>query len=153
MSFHVFVLWLHLLAVVVWIGGVGFLTLILGTVSASVRSEEFRHWIGRIGRHICVIGWEALGLIVLTGLFNLVNRARAETGFSPEFTEALLIKLALMAGMAAVQGWQHIGLLPQLAGSGGEEFARWRRKMLMGSAAFLVLGAGALWIGIWLRYV
>lgn len=151
MSVRIVVLWLHLLAVVIWMGGVGFVALILMVTDTSALPEGFHDWFETVGRRAYVIGWEALGFIVLTGLFNLVNHARSAAAFSSDFTEALLLKLALMAGMSALQGWQHVGLLPQLTASA--PLVSWRRKMLMGTAAFLVLGAGALWIGIRLRYV
>lgn len=75
---HVFYLlsvWLHILAAVVWIGGTVFLVLVL---VPATRQPEYRgisvsliHWTGVRFRWI---GWVCLGLLLLSGTFNLAYR-------------------------------------------------------------------------------
>ncbi|MBI2372085.1 MAG: DUF4149 domain-containing protein [Deltaproteobacteria bacterium] len=67
--------WLHILAAAVWIGGMAFLALILLPVT---RRPEYRasapgliHWTGVRFRWV---GWACLGLLLLSGTFNLVYR-------------------------------------------------------------------------------
>jgi len=67
--------WLHLLAAIVWIGGMLFL---VGVLVPATRLPEYRsvapgliQWTGRRFR---LIGWTCLGLLILTGAFNLAHR-------------------------------------------------------------------------------
>ncbi|RMF86998.1 MAG: DUF4149 domain-containing protein [Nitrospinota bacterium] len=67
--------WLHILAVTVWLGGMVFLTLVLVPLT---RQPEYREMatplISWTGRRFRWIGWICLGLILLTGVFNLASR-------------------------------------------------------------------------------
>src|SRR5829696_2525913 len=67
--------WLHLLAAVVWIGGMVFLVLVLVPVS---RRAEFRGSAPALIHHLGVrfraVGWACLGLLVVSGVVNLAYR-------------------------------------------------------------------------------
>lgn len=147
-------LWLHLLAVTVWIGGVCFWMIVLLTRDTSSAPDAAAPWLETLGRRFYTVGWEALGLIVLTGLFNLIARVRAGGFFQEGYPRTLGIKLALVAGMVAIQLWQHIGLLPRLASDRSTEdvWAKGRRSLLVTSGVVLVLAAGALWMGVQLHH-
>lgn len=67
--------WLHILAAIIWIGGMGFLVLVLVPV---IRRPEYRgifgelvHWTGVRFRWV---GWICLTLLVLSGTFNVAYR-------------------------------------------------------------------------------
>lgn len=147
-------LWLHLLAITVWIGGVCFWMIVLLTRDTPSAPDAAAPWLETLGRRFYTVGWEALGLIVLTGLFNLIARVRAGGFFQDGYQRMLGIKLALVAGMVALQLWQHIGLLPRLASDRSTEdaWAKGRRPLLVTSAVVLVLAAGALWMGVQLHH-
>ncbi len=96
--------WLHILAAIIWIGGMLFLVLILVPV---MRRSEYRgiasaltHWVGVRFRWI---GWICLVLLVLSGTFNLAYRgfgwADLWSGrlWQGPFGRALGIKLFLVA--------------------------------------------------------
>lgn len=147
-------LWVHLLAVVVWVGGAFFWTLVLLVQKAPPTPAGNGSRLAALGRRVFVLGWEALGVLVLTGLLNLTLRVRTGGFFEPGFQRALGIKLALVAGMALVQLWQHVRLLPQLEAAGAET-SSWpglRGHFLATSATVLALAAGALWFGIQLHH-
>lgn len=145
-------LWLHLLAVVVWVGGVFFWTIVLFT--RELPSDEANSWLETLGRRVYTIGWEALGLIVLTGLFNLVVRVQTGVFFQADYQRTLGTKLVLVGGMVALQLWQHFGLLPRLATAQADEASRsnGRRSLLVTSGLVLLLAAGALWFGVQLHH-
>lgn len=147
-------LWLHLLAVTVWIGGVCFWMIALLTRDTPSAPDAAAPWLETLGRRFYTVGWEALGLIVLTGFFNLIARVRTGGFFQDGYQRTLGIKLALVAGMVAIQLWQHIGLLPRLASDRSTEdaWAKGRRPLLVTSAVVLVLSAGALWMGVQLHH-
>lgn len=146
-------LWVHLLAVVVWVGGAFFWTVVLFAQKTPPTPAGNDSWLAALGHRVFVLGWEALGVLVLTGLLNLTLRVRTGGFFEPGFQRALGIKLALIAGMALIQLWQHARLLPRLEVAGAEpsSWPGWRGRFLLSSATVLALAAGALWFGIQLH--
>jgi len=147
-------LWLHLLAIVVWVGGVFFWTIVLWTQEAPRGLSDEVPWPESLGRRVYTVGWEALGLVVLTGLVNLVLRVRTGGFFEPGYQRTLGIKLALVAGMILLQLWQHFGLLPRLGNARAteESWAGERWRLLVTSGVVLGLAAGALWFGVQLHH-
>jgi uncharacterized membrane protein len=74
-AFYLFSVWLHILAAIVWIGGMAFLILVL---VPAIRQPQYRgvfasliHWTGLRFR---LVGWVCMGLLLLTGTFNLAYR-------------------------------------------------------------------------------
>lgn len=105
MQFFYFVsVWLHLLAAVVWIGGMVFLGVVL--VPALRRGEYSQigasliHWTGMRFR---LVGWICLALLVSTGIINLFYRGIGWTELTSfefwrtSFGTVLGAKLVLLA--------------------------------------------------------
>lgn len=105
-AFYLLSIWLHILAAAVWIGGMVFLVLVLVPV---IRRPENRaiaapliHWTGLRFRWV---GWICLGLLILTGTFNLAYRgfgwADLWSGriFQGPFGSVLGIKLLLVVAI------------------------------------------------------
>jgi uncharacterized membrane protein len=79
---------LHVLAALLWLGGMFFLAVVGAPVLRSVeppalRAELFR----RLGERFRTVGWVAIAILVLTGLLNLYYRGMlaAELWGSPRF--------------------------------------------------------------------
>jgi uncharacterized membrane protein len=67
-----FVLWLHVLAAITWIGGMLFIALILVPVTRRLEDQTLRARLVReTGLRFRTVGWIALGVLVVTGLLNL----------------------------------------------------------------------------------
>lgn len=147
-------LWLHLLAVVVWVGSMVGWIFVLLTKTPWDGSEGGSPWLERLGRRVCTVGWEALFVIVLTGIFNLLPRVQSGRLFDAAYLTPLLIKLSLVGGMIGLQLWQHGWLVPRLGNASGElgAISRIRQLMLGASGGLVALAAGALWIGLSLRF-
>lgn len=145
-------LWLHLLAIVVWVGGAFFWAIVLFTRKTPPDPGDGDPWLERLGRRVYTVGWEALGLVVLTGLFNLVLRVQTGAFFRADYQRTLGIKLILVIGMILLQLWQHFGLLPQWTASQEPSWTKERRSLLVTSGVVLVLAAGALWCGVQLHH-
>jgi len=97
------VVWLHVVAAVVWVGGLMYAShLVLPEVA---RGE--RRYIALLTRGR-VIGWGAIGLLVVTGLENL-----RQMGLSPW----LGAKLLLVIGLLALAAHRDFALLPRAAGA------------------------------------
>jgi putative copper resistance protein D len=99
-SLQLAVRFVHLLAVVTWVGGMLFIALVLVPVTRRLADPALRtRLVQDTGRRFRAVGWVALGLIVATGLGNLV--LRPELLWAPRFHVKLgLVGLAL--GLAAL---------------------------------------------------
>lgn len=96
--------WLHILAAIVWIGGTIFIVLVL---VPATRLPEYRSIAPRLiqwtGARFRLIGWICLGLLILSGVFNLAYRgfgwADVWSGrlWQGAFGRTLGIKLLLVA--------------------------------------------------------
>ena len=118
-SFQVFILWLHLLGVVVWIGGLCFQLLVMPPVLRRMPSavEQLRSRLSFEVRFRAVM-WPAVGLVLLTGLYNVMNLLYATTlagGRLPSaFVQRLSVKLLLVACMLLLHAVQRFAVHPRL---------------------------------------
>jgi copper resistance protein D len=108
MFFRALIVWLHLLGAVIWIGGVVFLVLVVGPAlkrAASVR-EHLRLELNLAGR-FRVVMWPAVGVVLFTGLFNVINILYATSlsggSIPPTFARLLALKLGLVVVMIILQ--------------------------------------------------
>jgi putative copper export protein len=62
---------LHVLAAIVWIGGMLFIALVLVPVVRRLEPAERARLVHTIGMRFRAVGWIALGLLLLSGLLNL----------------------------------------------------------------------------------
>lgn len=136
---HVFSVWLHILAAVVWIGGMVFLALVLVPV---IRRPEYRDRAASLvhatGLRFRSLGWGCLGLLLLSGAFNLAYRGfgwvevwRGEM-FRGSLGRTLGMKLALVAVILLLSAVHDFKVGPRAtalwqSGSGSEEAGRLRR--------------------------
>lgn len=108
-AIDVLVLWLHIVAAAVWVGGIVF----LGAVAQPVLKElipdpvERSKFAGKIGRRFNAVGWTSIVLLVLTGLYNLVRISGGignmpQVLFSFNYGRILNAKLALVVGMIVI---------------------------------------------------
>lgn len=119
MSFPILILWLHLLGVVVWVGGLVFQLLVLAPIfkrgTASVEQLRFSMQLDIRFRYVM---WPAVGLVLLTGLYNVMNVLYATTlagaAPAPKFARLLGVKLLLATLMIALQAIQRFAVHPRL---------------------------------------
>lgn len=152
-TFRILGLWLHLLAIVAWAGGMLGWGFVLATVEFPDGADGGSSWLEVLGRRVCVLGWEALFVLLLTGIFNLLPRVESGLLFEPSYRNPLLIKLGLVGAMAGLQLWQHGWLVPRLGTEARDrdEWSRLRRSILTAAGGIVVLAAVALWMGVRLR--
>jgi putative copper resistance protein D len=132
--------WLHILAAMIWLGGMIFLVLVLVPVT---RRPEYRglaggliHWTGVRFRWV---GWICLALLALSGLVNLAARgvtwADAWSGqlWQTSVGRALGIKLILVAVILILSALHDFAIGPRAtaiwqANPGSPEALRLRRQ-------------------------
>jgi len=105
--FQALILWLHLLAAIIWIGGLVFQVLVVfPTLARAATSERIRLALSLEARFRMLV-WPAIGLVLFTGLVNLMHVWYATVvtavSVSPTFIPVLSIKLSLVVGMIALQ--------------------------------------------------
>ncbi|MCZ6876351.1 MAG: hypothetical protein O7G88_22945 [bacterium] len=129
LAFSTFILWLHLLGVVVWIGGLIFqLMVVVPTLKRRpLVFDRLRYGVSLDARFRYVM-WPAVGLVLFTGLYNVINVLYAISlagGRIPSaFVSILAVKLSLVVVMIVFQVLQrfavHSRLVKLLAGESSE---------------------------------
>jgi uncharacterized membrane protein len=129
---------IHVLAALVWLGGMFFLALVGAPVLRAVENPELRQRLfDQLGYRFRSVGWMALGVLLVTGVFNLWYRGALnvamwrDPGFSnSSWATALKIKLAAVLVMLVVEGY-HDWVLGPRAGqvtAGSPESLMLRRR-------------------------
>ena len=143
----IFIMWVHLIAAITWIGGMLFLWLVL--------RPAIRQWspqsqgldiLRRIEDRFRTIRWVSLLTLLATGIFNLIHEggsARLESSWGG----VLMVKLLLVAIVMGLSGISDFVLAPnpRPASSGQSD----RTKDLMGGL-ILVLGLFIVFIAVYL---
>jgi uncharacterized membrane protein len=165
-SFRVFILWLHLLAAVVWIGGLCFQLLVLPPALARSAGMRERLRLGlSLEAYFRFIVWPAVGVVLLTGLYNVMNVLYLTTlsgGRMPStFVRVLSWKLGCVVLMIILQAVAHLVLRPQRiallrqlpleAAALPPALARLQRVSTLLHSLIVVLAAAAVLGGILLR--
>lgn len=132
--------WLHVFAVLVWVGGMAFLSVVLVPVLRRAAPERLSELVKLTGERFRIVGWLCLGVLVVSGAFNLYARGiRLAHLHSPEFWETswghvLAVKLLLVVGLLGLSAVHDFVVGPRAsAGRGGTSLARW-----MGRTTLLV---------------
>jgi putative copper resistance protein D len=101
----------HVLAALVWLGGMLFFALVGAPVLRAVEPPELRSRLFRmLGERFRRVGWLAVGVLVVTGTLNLHSRGVLAAGtlldggfWGTRYGVALAWKLGAVAAMLAVQ--------------------------------------------------
>ena len=111
------VYWLHMLATVVWIGGLAALSLlVLPAAHKALSIQAYADFLNELQRRLDPLGWFSLLLLAGTGMVQMSANPNYQ-GFlavDNRWAAAILIKHVLflgMGGLAAAISW---GLLPRL---------------------------------------
>lgn len=98
--------WVHLLAAMTWIGGQIFLVLVvLPVLRGALPSPQRTLLVAQLGRRFAVVGWLALGLLIVTGFLNGERRGVAWESLpaaQSTYGRILFAKLCLVAVVIAM---------------------------------------------------
>ena len=160
------ILWLHLLAAMTWIGGLVFQLLVVfpTLVRAAPTGERIRFALSLEAR-FRVIVWPAVGMVLFTGLVNLMHVWYATVvtagSISPTFVPVLSIKLSIVLAMIVLQAVQQLLVQPRriaaLRGwpAGVQDvpppLLKWQRLALLLYSALVGLAGGVVWCAVLLR--
>jgi uncharacterized membrane protein len=127
--------WLHMLATVVWIGGLSTLTiLVLPAVQRVLEPSVYVRLLEELQRRLDPIGWFCLITLGATGMFQMSANPSYEGFFSitNRWAVAILIKHLVFLVMIGVSIYITWGMLPEL------------RRLAMRSANLAVTGTASL---------
>jgi uncharacterized membrane protein len=105
------VLWLHVLGVVVWLGGLVYQVHVLGP---AARRGQVAAWAAAASR-ARPLAWTALGLVVLTGFYNVTRLGPLERVMESGAAVTLAVKLMLVLAIVALAGQRDFRQVPRLA--------------------------------------
>jgi len=151
---YVFLVWLHLLAAVVWIGGMTFLSLVLVPIlrRQGMTAPE-RELFQMIARRFRVVVWTSVALLVTTGPLLLSQRGLSL--WEPAgWPKVLSIKLTLVSILFALTATHDLVIGPRAAAlhrAAQADRIGWERAMVAASPwvarlslllALVILGFG-----------
>ena len=109
--------WLHMLATVTWIGSLAAINLlVLPASNRTLKLADQLSFIAALQKRLEPLAWFSMGLLVVTGLFQMSANPHYD-GFlstSTQWSLAILIKHALAAVMAVVSAIQTWEVLPAI---------------------------------------
>lgn len=140
-------LWLHLLAAVVWLGGLLFESHILFPLLAKGGPLEPLALAVRRSRRVT---WTALALMVLTGLYNLARLPPLSQVIESGVLRLLALKLLVVVVVLMLSAHRDFGLAPRLLRdvAAGKAPDQGLRAVLRVDRVVLVLGVVLLYLGL-----
>ncbi len=115
------VVWLHLLSVVTWMGGLLFASHLVAPRLARAGTAE-RDALADLLRRFRLVTWMAIALLILTGLVNL-SRLPFSAALLFERAVGLLLSLKLLLAIVAfaLQARRDFAILPRLLSASPQE--------------------------------
>jgi uncharacterized membrane protein len=143
--------WLHMLATVIWLGGLAALALIvIPSLRHSLKPKEFANWLTALNKRLDPIGWLSLGLLTFTGLVQMDSNSNYQGlfNFSSPWAQAICLKHIAFLGMIGVSAYitwvvapaLQRGALQSAAGKRDATGQKWTRRLQMMIAFNLALG-------------
>ena len=109
--------WLHMLATVIWIGGLTTLALlVLPAAQRALQSQAYATLLAEIQKRLDPLGWFCLAILMGTGLFQMSSNPNYQ-GFlaiDNRWALAILVKHGVFILMVAACAYLTWGLLPEL---------------------------------------
>jgi putative copper export protein len=120
-------LFLHVLAASVWVGG----QIVLGGLVPGLRRTH-PDSLKTVARTFGRVAWPALAVVVVTGIWNMLDISMSEQSSAYQVTFFIHVLLAVATGVAAAV----------------HSFGRTRLALALGGALGLVTALGALFVGV-----
>ena len=142
--------WLHLLAVVAWIGGLTYIVFIFFPVVAALDPVGRATLAPRLIRRFLVLVWTSVGVLLITGLYRIFvvqqmfdRTAWLQTGYG----HSLMTKLVLYLLLVGVAVHVTVVLYPPLRNHMREHLAHPTPTACTICARFLKKARRMMWIG------
>ena len=150
-----FILWIHLLAAVTWIGGLVIISLVIVPVlSSSEPSSRRADLLQAVGERFSQVSWACIIVLLMTGILNLMHLAIPyDVLFDTRLGKLLIIKWSLLAGMIGLNIYHDFVAGPRLRFLTSDDpvYARLAVRMRWSGRLSLVLGLAVLFFALGLR--
>jgi len=103
--------WLHVLGVVIWIGGVAWQAHVLGPLARRGDARVF----AEAARKARPVTWTAVSVVALTGFYNVTQLGDLQRVMQSGAGLALAGKFMLVLAMVAIAAQRDFGHVPRLA--------------------------------------
>lgn len=110
--------WLHLLAVITWIGGGIFNIFALSPYLPSIELKQRAILVRRVFTRFLILAWGSIAIIATSGLYRVFfvnNMVTAEPFVNTTYGNALLLKLSLVATMIIIVAAVTFVLFPKIS--------------------------------------
>jgi copper resistance protein D len=140
---------IHVLAALVWLGGMFFLALVGAPALRTIESPVLRAQLFRVlGERFRKVGWICIAILLITGALNLHFRGLLSdhvlngTIWATSYGRTLAIKLLAVLGMLIIQAIHDFlhGPAASRAMPGSESALRMRRRAALMARASALLG-------------
>lgn len=109
--------WLHMLATIVWIGGLAAVTLlVVPAARKALDSNAYQALLGQIQKRLQQMGWFSLAVLIVTGMFQM-SASPFYGGFlaiTNSWSVAILGKHLVIGAMILVSAYLTWGVLPAM---------------------------------------
>ncbi len=119
--FHISIVLVHVLAAIIWLGGMYFIALVAVPILRKIESPTERSEIlSATARRFRIISWIAILVLLVTGFLNAIDRGVTmdliSTGalFSSYFGKVITVKVVFVLIMAVLSAIHDFLLEPQL---------------------------------------
>lgn len=143
---RLFAVWLHVLGVVVWLGGLVYQAHVLAPAARRGQITAF----ATAARRARPLAWTALALVVLTGLYNVTRLGPLERVMESGVALVLAAKLILVLAVVALAGQRDFNQVPRLArdlAAGGDTGPALRTIAWL-DRIVVVLGVAIIYLGL-----
>ena len=166
MSFRTLILFLHVAAVLTWVGGLVYQVVVVAPLAGkgAANAAAVRIGLGYEARFRSVM-WPAVGIALFTGLVNVMNvwngLRQAGASLPDTFVTLLVVKLLLVAAMVLLQAGQQFLVYPRRLGllalavpdavAPSADLAVWQRRAWWLHVATVCLAVPAIGCALLLR--
>jgi copper resistance protein D len=119
--FHISIVLIHVLAAIIWLGGMFFIALVAVPILRKIEPPAKRSEILSVtAKRFRVLSWIAISVLLVTGVINAINRGVTmdliSTGglLSSHFGKVLIVKVILVLIMVVLSAIHDFILGPQL---------------------------------------
>ena len=150
-----FILWIHLLAAVTWIGGMVIISLVIVPVLSSREPSPHRaELLQAVGERFSQVVWACIIVLLMTGILNLMHLAIPfDVLFTTRLGKLLIVKWSLLAGMIGLSIYHDFVAGPRLRSLPPQDpvYTRLAVRMRWSGRLSLILGMAVLFFALGLR--
>lgn len=122
-------LWLHVLAAVIWIGGIATILMVVLPSGRKITADGIPALMGEVSKRFTPIANVSIGLLLLTGLVLVFARQTPGPGANETWPWTLGLKIPLAALMFLIHFYRNLFLVPKIGRTTSETAKASFRKL------------------------